>query len=64
MPYHLLVTSPNDQCFVGPFDTKEAADSFHVDEPLDVWVMDDNEKAANIADYGVIGSYTPTEFMG
>ena len=58
---YVSVLGPYDSTYVGPFTTKEAADSYRANVPnnFDAWVVTQSELDANIKEFGEVEIQTP-----
>jgi len=62
LKYFVFVMGPYDSIFVGPFDSKEAADAHAVniiDPNKDAYVMSDVDMKKNIMNFGEIHVEAP-----
>lgn len=52
MNYYILVISPMDTVFVGPFESEKAAQEYDIGADFDRHVMTETEMRANVAAFG------------
>lgn len=65
MTYYVFLLGSYDSCYVGPFDTQEAADNFvasAVDREIDASVVTKEAYLENVAEFGDIPCYNPLEY--
>ena len=65
MTYYVFLLGSYDSCYVGPFDSQEAADNFvasAVDREIDAHVVTKEEYFNDVAEYSEIPCYDPLEY--